>query len=252
MKKSIETIITIGTLTLALILIVGAVWFHISSLTVQASESKALKYTANDEICEEDKAFNFSNLNDYLRHLANDKASFNDDTYYNSESVPTDAELVGISVSDEGTAFKYWMDRNPVLTAVQPSKDNDNVISFEVGDTLLDGLTRAAIVKYYGNNLYNVTDYVEFAETLAEDIGAPLISSDDILDIYAGNIYADIYDPSTQIQTRYFVGTQRVFCMHMNNNPVVVSYSYVPASVTETEANLFTNMVEHTISTNND
>lgn len=254
MKKLIKVLVSCSFLALALIFVAGTVSskLGLASRDIAHGESTVGHYDEQEDLSEQSSVV-FDSLDDYLAYLASEGIDSEDDPiYYNAPaSVPVDAVLKSISNSDEGTVYCYYFGRDAVMQETETNRENDNVISFDLGDELLDDLTHYSIIKYYGNSLNNVTDYEAFAEALAEAIGSPLVSSGEVLDTYIGSIYADIYDPVTQIKTRYLVGQQRVLCMHMTGHPVSVAYSYVPASVSASEATLLMDMTQHELLPNN-
>ena len=254
MKKLIKVVVSCSLLALALVFIAGTVYSKLGLTSRETAHGKSNAGDFDEQAdSSEQELVVFGSLDEYLAYLASESIDSEDDPiYYNAPaSVPADAVLKSISNSDEGTVYCYYFGRDAVMQEAESNRENDNVISFDLGDELLDDLTHYSIIKYYGNSLNNVTDYEAFAEALAEAIGSPLDSSGEVFDIYIGNIYADIYDPVTQIKTRYLVGEQRVLCMHMTGHPVSVAYSYVPASVSASEATLLMDMTQHELLPNN-
>lgn len=265
MKKFIKPIVSLSALLVAVVLIISVVYTRLSFIygskarpgkIAAASAASALlnEKTEHSEAIDEENGTLFASLDDFIACLGEDNSDSGKISFWMPEAVPNDADLVSIYKSSEGTVFNYFLGRDYAPRPVEITRDDPvNVISLTTDDDLLDGLTHAAISKTYSYadllNFNNVTDYESFAETLAESIGASYASGSSSYTAYAGDIYADVYDTSTQITTRYYVGQQRIFYLITGNQESIV-YTYVPASMSNSEAELFSNIIEYTV--NND
>lgn len=246
MNKLIKTGLICLILVLAAAIVIG---FVCSQTKTDASAIEADRlFTMKDtsfveESIDEDDTLFFDTFEEYISYLSDQRHA---ECYYSPEGVPADAVLYNIAVSSEGTSFNYYLERDAALQQVDISRTDLNVIELTTDDYLLDGLTHAAISRVYSTSINNVTDYEEFAENLAEAIGADQTFNTGYgSTIYYGSIYADVYDTTTSITTRYFVGEQRVYCVNMGGGDFTVMYSYTPYTMTSAEINSFADLVPH-------
>lgn len=192
-----------------------------------------------DDTIDESTTLIFNSMAEYQAYLASmpqATSTYSMHNYGVSSSshmpgnVPDDIELSSIMVDDSGTVFTYSVGRNV------------NLINFNTDDAVIIEMSQTLIQKEIQRE--EITNHREYAQNLATSIGASTVTSCSTHAIYAGEVYADIYNTDTGELERVKIGTQKIFFVIETDTDFDgrILYYYYPVTMTENEFAEFANL----------
>lgn len=267
MKKWFKLFIIPGMLVLAIAFVTLAAFSNIinASKSIDSSilddkKNNAANLNTTSELppVYENENLVFHSIEEYDKYLLSQSSPKKGDTqssgitsYYLPESLPDDAELVSIVVSESGTVFTYQLDRPFELNNFETSTYSSNLILMDSTDTTLNALCQT--IRYKIINTDNIPSSRTYASHFADDIGAEPVTDecDNYKDIYKGTLYA----ASSVTNKHYIVGTQHVSWaatkdqsgIISKDGPGIILYHYYPQTLSASEIEGLLSVVEHNV-----
>lgn len=230
MKKVGQIIIASICIGLSLICIIATISSYSKSMKQYSFDDATENADVNIENICDDSTLIFHSWDEYLAYFSSlpstvSNTENSEELVTIPEELPDDIELSSIHVNDECTLLTYSVSRN------------FNLLNYDTSDDVIMEMTNTFIAKKYRDS--HISNYRLYAQNLAVGIGADPTSLSTLLDVYAGNVYADIYNTGTGLTERVQIGTQKVIFQAESDgsNDGEVWYYFVPLTISEAEFN---------------
>lgn len=255
MKNILRITAIIAILGFAMVLVAGSVYSNIRAINRYntANSNTNMSESSKDQSCDVEamdnsEALVFNSLDEYVAYLLDQQGNeatgiqsvgqnSAEVTYFAPEAVPEDAELVSIIVNDEGTSFNYALNRS---------------VHYDTDDETIGALLHTMISKQYNYRIFSefVSDFRTYAANLADDLDAVLVSTSERMDRYVGNVFADV--SVNGVHQKLKIGEQVIIWSlndtNPNQPPERLTYGYYPITVSQSEIEQFSNLIEYPVS----